>query len=222
MAILLKRGVGIRYQPAAIGNFIFADSRDDLLHGLLTRNLGTCSSLPVLCVAIGRRLGYPLHLAVSKGHVFCQWLNDDGSHLNFEISGDDGDAAMHDDGHYYVWPRPMTREEITSRLYLRPLTRMEELALFLETRGHCLVDNKRFDDARQAYEQAHKAAPLWSQLQNHLYSLSLHRSQGQGLCGTCIVASLGLLPQKPQPTVASPTLNRGLFPPMVSIPGLTH
>lgn len=80
MAILLKRGVGIRYQPTAIGNYDFADSRDDLLHGVLTRKLGTCTSLPVLCVAIGRRLGYPMHLAVATSHVLCQWLNDDGSH----------------------------------------------------------------------------------------------------------------------------------------------
>jgi hypothetical protein len=58
MAIFLKRAIGIRYQPTAIGNFDFIDSRDDMLHGLLTRKLGTCSSLPVLCVAIGRRLGY--------------------------------------------------------------------------------------------------------------------------------------------------------------------
>jgi hypothetical protein len=84
MAVLLKRGIGIRYQPTAIGNYIFADSRDDLLHGLLARGLGTCTSLPVLCVAIGRRLDYPMHLAVATGHVLCQWVNDDGSHLNFE------------------------------------------------------------------------------------------------------------------------------------------
>ena len=51
------KGIGVRYQENAIGNFNFADSRDDLLHGLLTRRLGTCTSLPVLFVAIGRRLG---------------------------------------------------------------------------------------------------------------------------------------------------------------------
>ena len=29
---------------------------------------GTCSSLPVLQVAVGRRLGYPLKLVTTKGH----------------------------------------------------------------------------------------------------------------------------------------------------------
>ena len=49
--------LNIGYQPTAIGNTIFSDSRDDLLHGVLTRRLGTCTSLPVLFVALGRRLG---------------------------------------------------------------------------------------------------------------------------------------------------------------------
>lgn len=108
MAILLKRGVGVGYQPTAIGNSNFADSRDDLLHGLLTRKLGTCASLPVLCVAIGHRLGYPLYLAVAKGHVLCQWVNRDGTHLNFEISGNSGECSRYDDEHYHTWPRPLT------------------------------------------------------------------------------------------------------------------
>lgn len=197
MAVLLKRGIGIGYQPTAIGNYIFADSRDDLLHGLLTRKLGTCTSLPVLCVAIGRRLGYPMHLAVAKGHVLCQWRNDDGSHLNFEISGNDGECSKYDDAHYHNWPRPMTALDIGSGHYLRPLTRAEELALFLETRGHCLVDNRRFDEARQAYAAAFRAAPQWSEFDNHIFSLELHEANAGGA-------------QSPQ------------FSPIMCVPGLTH
>jgi hypothetical protein len=63
MASLLKHprgGVELRYQPTAAGNTRMLDSRDDLIHGLLTRRLGTCASFPVLFVAIGRRLGWPI------------------------------------------------------------------------------------------------------------------------------------------------------------------
>ena len=61
-----------------------ADSRDLFLHGLLrpalnpqpsTLNLprGTCSSMPVLYIAIGRRLGYPLKIVTTKAHLFIRW-----------------------------------------------------------------------------------------------------------------------------------------------------
>jgi hypothetical protein len=50
MVTLLKhpKAIGVAYQPTAIGNLDFLDSRDDLLHGLLTRKLARrcpcCSS----------------------------------------------------------------------------------------------------------------------------------------------------------------------------------
>jgi hypothetical protein len=197
MAVLLKRGIGIRYQPTAIGNDVFADSRDDLLHGLLTRRLGTCASLPVLCVAIGRRLGYPMHLAVARGHVLCQWVDDDGSHINFEVSGNDGDCSAFDDAHYHHWPRPMTATDLGSGHYLRPLTRPEELALFLETRGNCLVDNRRFAEARRAYAQAFRVASHWSEFDNHILSLEQREA----------IALRRIVP---------------MFSPIMCIPGLTH
>jgi hypothetical protein len=178
MTTLLKHphGLGVRYQPTAVGNFDFSDSRDDLLHGLLTRRLGTCTSLPVLFVAMGRRLGWPMHLAIAKQHVFCQWVNEDGSHVNLEGSCPGG-GTMFPDDHYHAWPAVLTRDDLASGRYLRRLTAAESLALFLETRGHCLVDNKRFAEARDAYRQAHRFAPQWSDYDNHTYSCELHEAQ---------------------------------------------
>ena len=170
------RGLNIQYQPRAIGNFVFRDSRDDLLHGVLTRRLGTCASLPVLYFAIGRRLGYPMHLAIGKNHVLCQWVNDDGSRINLEGSNAGG-GEMPPDEHYHHWPYPMTRDELASGRYLRPLTRSEEFALFLETRGHCLADNGRFDQARTAYQQAHRVSNGWSPLEGNLDWLAMLERQ---------------------------------------------
>jgi hypothetical protein len=68
MAVVMYEDYGIRYNPERIGlpanmeanDRFFADSRDIFLHGLVgDRRLGTCSSMPVLYVAMGRRLGYP-------------------------------------------------------------------------------------------------------------------------------------------------------------------
>lgn len=71
-----------RYDPerqngsmAAIeGDRFFADSSKVFLHGLLgSKRQGTCSSMPVLYSAVGRRLGYPLKLVTIKGHLFVRW-----------------------------------------------------------------------------------------------------------------------------------------------------
>ena len=65
----------------------FADAHDVFLHGLLgTRRQGTCSSLPVLQVAVGRRLGYPLKLVTTKGHLFVRW-EDATEQFNVEAAG---------------------------------------------------------------------------------------------------------------------------------------
>jgi hypothetical protein len=65
MAVVLYEDFGVRYNPARVSRpgspedmSFFADSRDLFLHGLLgPRRTGTCSSMPVLYAAIGRRLG---------------------------------------------------------------------------------------------------------------------------------------------------------------------
>ncbi len=44
----------------------WSDSRTRYIHSVLTGFGGTCASLPVLYVAIGRRLGWPLYLVGAK------------------------------------------------------------------------------------------------------------------------------------------------------------
>jgi hypothetical protein len=178
MVTLVKKGLQVSYEPSAIGSYDFTQARHDFLHGVLLDRRGTCTSLPVLLVAIGRRLGYPLHLAVAKGHVLCQWVDEQGR-LNFEGSCAGGGDAQPDE-YYHRWPQPMSGHDLASGRYLRPLTPAEELALFLETRGHCLVDNRRFAEARAAYEQAQRLAPAWSQGDRHLQSLAVLECRAAG------------------------------------------
>ena len=67
MAVVLYEDYGIRYDPKWIAapetirhnDHFFADSRDILIHGLINSpHMGTCSSMPVLYIALGCRLGY--------------------------------------------------------------------------------------------------------------------------------------------------------------------
>lgn len=110
IASTLKNEFRIHYREEL--KFAISDSRDSsnlLLHGLLgPMRHGTCSSLPVLMVAIGRRLGYPMFLCHAPGHVFCRWegLNSPNTawreRHNIDYNGDD--LNVHDDEYYRHWP----------------------------------------------------------------------------------------------------------------------
>ena len=72
---------GVKYDLTARHNFSFKDSRAAFIHGMIPAKGqtmadtpgGTCASMPVMYVAVGRRLGYPLKLVATKGHVFVRW-----------------------------------------------------------------------------------------------------------------------------------------------------
>jgi hypothetical protein len=101
---------------ASIGDGFFADSQDVFLHGLTgPKHQGTCSSLPVLQVAVGRRLGYPLKLVTTKGHLFVRW-EDARERFNFEAAGQG--ANRFSDDYYRHWPLEVTDEEVQAEGYL--------------------------------------------------------------------------------------------------------
>ncbi len=106
LVTVLQQDFGIRYNPARVtpvgvfepNNKFFADSRDVFLHGLTGEpGMGTCSSLPVLYVAVGRRLHYPLSLVGAKCHLFLRWEDQD---TNLNIEGASLGMNTYDDARY--------------------------------------------------------------------------------------------------------------------------
>jgi hypothetical protein len=171
LAVVLQDDFGVRYNEERISDPAFCDSRDLYIHGMMRPaegdgariGGGTCVSMPVLYTAIGRRLGYPLKLVIAKEHVFCRWDGEDHANpawrerLNIEATS--RGLSTYDDDHYRRWPAPLTEVDLSGDWYLRSLTFAEELAEFLITRGHCLLDNGRFAEAQEAYATAHRLAP---------------------------------------------------------------
>jgi hypothetical protein len=165
MSVVLYEDFSIRYNPERIAapaagtanDRFFADSRDIFLHGLCgTGRMGTCSSMPVLYVALGRRLGYPLKLATTKSHLFLRW---ESSTERFDLEATGKGMNRYDDEHFKQWPFPVTEAEIKSDGYLKSLTPVEELALFLSLRGHCLREAGRTQKAASAYREAARLVP---------------------------------------------------------------
>ncbi|MCK9304752.1 MAG: transglutaminase-like domain-containing protein [Bacteroidales bacterium] len=126
----------------------FSDSRDLFVHGLIERRTGTCSSLPVLIIILGRRCGYPLYLVTSKGHLFCRWQD---SHETFNIEAASRGVNIFPDSHYRTFPYPFTNREMNNEKYLKTLTSFEELGVFMNTRGLCLQEHNLFRQAVEAY-----------------------------------------------------------------------
>ncbi|QNN24725.1 hypothetical protein HED60_21425 [Planctomycetales bacterium ZRK34] len=73
LTTVLQLHFGVQYEPRLLdwNRWDWKDSRDVLLHGVLgSRRTGSCPSLPVLIIAIGRRLGYPMFQVHAPCHVF--------------------------------------------------------------------------------------------------------------------------------------------------------
>ena len=176
LILTLQQDLGVHYDAASMGvaalphatqaqieadladEHYFKDSKAAFLHGILGEaHTGTCSSLPVLYAAVGRRLGFPLKLVLAKGHVFVRWDEGEGKE-RFNMEGTGGVDSPPDE-HYREWPLPISPEEVASGEYLRSLTPAEELAVFLETRAECLRANGRMDEALVAMSEAYRLRP---------------------------------------------------------------
>ena len=76
----------------------FRNPDDVFVTGLLRSRRGTCASFPVLIAALGRRVGYPIYLKMSYGHLFCFW--DDGvERFNLDTNGEGVDTQS--DEYYF-------------------------------------------------------------------------------------------------------------------------
>jgi hypothetical protein len=157
MFTVVARDLGVRYNMAfSEGEYNPSDPRDLFLHGMLTGHGGTCVTMPLLYIAIGRRLGYPLHLVMAKEHYFVRW-EDAQERFNIEATSP-GFTPLSDDD-FRVRPRPLSEGEIAQGFYLRNFRPREVLAHFLSERGMCLLYNLRIPEASKAFGIAAQVAP---------------------------------------------------------------
>ena len=156
LVTVIKQDLGVDYSRNRTNDepmeSFFANSKDLFLNGLLLPpHTGTCASLPVLMVAVGRKLGYPLFLVPTRKHLFARWESADGKE-RFNIESTNGGMLSHPDEHYtqgmYAWEP----EKFGSERFLKSMNPMDEMASFLDLRGMCLRANKRFSEARKVYE----------------------------------------------------------------------
>jgi hypothetical protein len=143
----------------------FADASAVFLSGVLSDpGRGSCASIPVLVVAVGRRLGYPLRLVSTKGHLFARWDGGESgepgeSRERFNIEAAGRGVNFFGDEHYRRWPFPVSDREVAEEGYLESFGAAEELAMCLELRGYCLYASGRRREAAEALGAALRLRP---------------------------------------------------------------
>jgi uncharacterized protein HemY len=110
-------------------------------------------------VAVGRRLGYPLKLVTTKGHLFVRWEGA-GERFNLEVTGDG--LNRYADEYYRHWPFALSEDEVEAEGYLKSLDAAGELAVFLSIRGMCLREAGRWNEAQEAFQSTSRLAPAVS------------------------------------------------------------
>jgi len=173
MITVLQRECGVRYNPAKIPIDVPLDMDDCFIHGIIQGQGGTCGSLPVLYVAVGRRLGYPLKLVSARGlqygHFFARWDEPCGERFNIEVN-DTGFASPPDD-HYRTGLYLTQPDWEQSGSILKSKTPAEELAAFLSQRSARWRDEGRKRLEVEALAWANGLSP-----QNRFYREFLMRA----------------------------------------------
>lgn len=156
MITVLQRDCALRYHPWKIDDTVPLDTADVFIHGALLGAGGTCASLPVVYLAVGRRLGYPLKLVSAKtknaSHLFVRWEQPDGNSLNMEATSRGLNSDP--DDYYRTGVYELTPEQERKGLFLKSMTPQQELAFFLMERGFRWLD---YQNHRRAVE-----AMAWS------------------------------------------------------------
>lgn len=192
LATVLQQDFGVQYSPERKDAFVtengktvrkqsddvfFADSKDIFIHGLLTgKHYGTCASMPLLYVAIAKRLGYPVHLATTQAHGYVRY-EEGTNHFNVEATS--VGFKTYPDAFYKNWPFPLSDEFIKQGRHLESLDNKMVLAHCLTERASCLTSMKKFDEAREAWNQALRYLPDTPLMRRYFESAKFQREKSQ-------------------------------------------
>ena len=132
MVTILQRDLGVRYNVEKMRDDAVFDTEDVFIHGVIQGRGGTCASIPVLCVAVGRRLGYPLKLVKAKCHLFFRW---DASIEKFNCEATSHGVHSQPDKYYRSGRYECTPQQEREGGYLESLCPRAEFGDFMIQRG---------------------------------------------------------------------------------------
>ena len=151
-----------------------SDSKNVFIHGLLNgSHYGTCASMPVLLMAVAKRLNYPVNLAGAKQHLYVRYEDYNGKHFNIEPTVTEGFLTPSDED-YKTGQFATTDEKIKGYGWLRPYSNQENLSHFLIHRSICLGMAKRYEEAKETLIRASTIAPGSPLMRQHFQVILEH------------------------------------------------
>jgi hypothetical protein len=157
----LQRDCGVRYNPAKIRHDAVFEPADSFIYGIIQGDGGTCATLPVVYVAVGRRLGYPLMLVEAKGkdaaHLFARWNDGRGCQFNIEASAQG--LSCHPDDYYRNGLYSTTPQDEQLGGFLKSMGPRQEFAFFLGQAFHCWRDIGNYRHAADTMAWASALCP---------------------------------------------------------------
>ncbi|MBX9677662.1 MAG: hypothetical protein K2X38_02780 [Gemmataceae bacterium] len=161
---VLRRDCGIRYNPDVMDESAPFTPAESFVHGALIGNGGSCASMPVIFVAVGRMLGYPLKLVSAKGarftHLIARW--DEAKidrHIRFNIEATSQGLSCNPDDYYRIGRYELDKELERRGRFLVSKSPREELACFLMERGWCFHELGGWRRKTEAFAWALGLAP---------------------------------------------------------------
>jgi regulator of sirC expression with transglutaminase-like and TPR domain len=119
-----------------------------LLSNYLRTRLGNCVSMPILFVILADRLGLHATLALAPQHLLVKYT-DDLTGRTFNVEATSGGHVARDE--WYRKNLPMSDAAIANGLYLRPLSRIENVAVMAQ-------EILEFDMAEKRYQEIEDVA----------------------------------------------------------------
>ncbi len=158
---------GAKYVPKyralyekGIDSFIYTDLGHLLVFGLIDTREGTCATMPVLHVIMGRRCGWPVSLTCVKHHYMCRY--DDGQRVyNVEATDTGRGSFSIPEEDEIIKKTGLSSYAIESDSDLRSLTNREMLAVFIAVRARYYKDTNQMDLADRDYSLARSQFPKW-------------------------------------------------------------
>lgn len=122
---------------------------------LLDTKRGTCANMPLLYMAIGQRLGYPIFPVVIPEHQFLRYVDSRVMQANIEATG--GGGYIRDER--YIRESRVTQVGLQKSDYLKTLTKREWLAHALDSTSVTLAKHGNLDRAIYLLERAVQLNP---------------------------------------------------------------
>lgn len=155
-------GMAVSVAGPSIGVKYTADVLDpgkpeqQFLHGVIDGKQGTCATMPVLYMAIGHRLGWPIKVVVSRDHMWARWddgRSKGGKRFNLEATsassdGHEGSFNSVDDA-YYAKALETPPIAIESGSDMGSLTGRQTLGVFLQARAGYWAAHGQWDSVER-------------------------------------------------------------------------